>query len=125
MNPAHPRVVTEHRCSKRHSIQFSVAVDSPGLNLTSANICDISLGGMFVQTDGLKFPLEAEVFVAFASSPNSQHDRFGLETMVVRHTPSGVGLMFLETETRIVRALKSVRYGTPPLASTLPAEYRV
>lgn len=100
----------EQRCNKRNVIQHSAVVDCPGVGLTPANICDVSLGGMFVQTDGLKFPLEAQVFVAFDSSP-TQHSGSGLEAMVVRHTPSGVGLMFLDPETRIVHALRFVRSG--------------
>jgi c-di-GMP-binding flagellar brake protein YcgR len=103
----------EHRCSKRKPIQHNVVVDSPGLGLTSADIGDISVGGMFVQTDGLNFPLDAPVFVAFDIPAGTDHDDFGLEAMVVRRTTSGVGLMFLEMETGIRRALQSALYGMP------------
>jgi len=115
----------EQRCSIRNSIQHSVVVDCPGLGLTPANIYDISLVGMFIQTDGLKFPLEALVFVVFDPSPGTQRDGFGLEAMVVRHTPSGVGLMFLEMETKIVRALRLMWSSTPAFAPALPAQHLV
>jgi c-di-GMP-binding flagellar brake protein YcgR len=106
----------EHRCSTRNANQQSVVVKSPRLGLTSANISDISLGGMFVQTAGLNFPLDAPVSVAFDLPVETYHDDFRLEAMVVRHTPSGVGLMFLEMETGIRRALQSALYGAPSFA---------
>ena len=103
----------EHRCSKRKPIQHSVVVDSPGLGLTSTNSSDISLDGMFLRTDGFNFPLNAPVFVAFDIAAGPQHDDFGLEAMVVRRTPTGVGLMFLEMETAIRRALQTALYSAP------------
>jgi hypothetical protein len=103
----------EHRCSKRNPIQHSVVVDSPRLGLTSADAGNISLDGMFVHTDGSNFPLNTPVFVAFDISTGTHHDDFGLEAMVVRRTPSGVGLMFLEMETAIRRTLQTALYSAP------------
>jgi len=109
----------EHRCSKRNPFQHSIVVDSPGLGLTSTNSGDISLGGMFLHAEGVNFPLDAPVFVAFDIPAGTHHSDFGLEAMVVRKATSGVGLMFLEMETGIRRALQSALYGTPTFSPVL------
>ncbi len=103
----------EHRWSARKSFQRSVVVDCPRMGPASVKMCDVSLGGMFVETDRLLLPLDAPVFVAFNLAHNEQHDDFRLEAMVVRHAPAGAGLMFLDLETEILRALRSALHDVP------------
>jgi hypothetical protein len=100
----------EHRWSARKSFQRSVVVDCPRIGPASVKMCDVSLGGMFVETGRLLLPLDAPVFVAFNLAHNEQHDDFRLEAMVVRHAPVGAGLMFLDLETDVLRALRGALY---------------
>lgn len=103
----------EHRWSARQPFQRRVDVDCPRVGPASVTMCDVSLGGMFVETGRLLLPLDALVFVAFNLSHNQQHNDFRLEAMVVRHAPTGAGLMFLDLEIEILRALRRSLYDTP------------
>ena len=103
----------EHRWSARKPLQRSIVVDCPRIGLAAVTMCDVSLGGMFVETGRLLLPLDAPVVVAFNLARSEQHDDFRLQAMVVRHTPAGAGLMFLDLESDLLRALRAALYDAP------------
>jgi hypothetical protein len=79
---------------------------------------DISLGGMFVETD-LETPLAAVVTIQIAL-PGGQ-DEFEIDARVRWHTREGIGLQFLSLGPRathqITDIVKAHQEGSPPHAS--------
>jgi len=103
----------EHRWSERTSSQQTVIVDCPRIGLTSVNMHDVSLGGMFVVTNERTLRMNMPVVVIFNLAPSNHFGDFDIEAMVVRRTAFGAGLMFLDMATDVLRALQTVLYRAP------------
>lgn len=101
----------EHRWSSRKPVSGSVVVECPRIGLVRAALRDISLGGMFVESSAVVFPLNAPVSVVFDLPTGGRREGYCLPAMVVRHTSNGAGIMFLEPEAEVVRAMRSTLYG--------------
>lgn len=106
----------EHRWSVRKPHQCRVVVDCPRVGPAGAKLHDIGIGGMFVETDNMDLPLNAAVNVAFTLGRDNYREDFRLPAMVVRHMRNGAGIMFLESDVDILRALRRALYETPALA---------
>lgn len=95
----------EKRRSSRKLLRRNVGLDSPRGGSISARMHDVSLGGMFVETDPEQLPSSASVTVSFALPQNGMQTVFVLEAAVVRRAPNGLGLMFLRMEPDVIRTL--------------------
>lgn len=93
----------EHRWNVRKPHRCGVIVDCPRIGLAATQLCNIGIGGMFVETGKVDLPLNAMINVAFALD----REEFCLSALVVRRTESGAGLMFLESELDVLRSLRS------------------
>lgn len=102
----------EYRRSVRRRLVQAVTLASPRVGAVSANMRDVSLGGMFVETNPIDLPHNAPITVSFRL-PRGEH--FHINAMVVRRAPTGAGLMFLRMETGVIRSLSDAlsRYGAP------------
>jgi PilZ domain len=108
----------EHRWSVRKPHRCRVVVESPRTGPVGANLCNIGIGGMFVEIDGVDLPLNAPVSVAFTLGRENYREDFRLPAMVVRRMPDGAGIMFLESDVDRLRALRGALYGIhSPLAA--------
>jgi hypothetical protein len=67
---------------------------------------DVSLGGTFVETGTFVLPFSSRVVVSFRP-PGVKRGGFRLDAMVVRRVSTGMGLMFLQMETEVIRALSA------------------
>lgn len=96
----------EHRKSTRIPLRQRIDVESrrAGPPIT-AWAHDMSLGGMFIETDSPVLRVGVFVTVAFALPRNGSQDRFVLEAEVVRQAPDGVGLMFTSMGAEEIRSL--------------------
>lgn len=105
----------EHRWSVRKPHQCSVIVDCPRGGLAAAQLRNIGIGGMFVETGKVDLPLNALVNVAFALGRDDSREEFCLPAMVIRRTDRGAGIMFLESEPELLRALERALHATTSL----------
>ncbi|HEX9812845.1 MAG TPA: PilZ domain-containing protein [Burkholderiales bacterium] len=117
----------EHRWSIRKPHQCSVIVDCPRIGLAAAQLRDIGIGGMFVETNRVDLPLNAMINVAFALGRDDNREEFCLPAMVVRRTDRGAGLMFLEPERDVLRTLHGALHATHSLtpARSIPGDRRM
>lgn len=84
----------EHRWSERKPIEMDVALYYAPVGTITGKTRDVSLEGMYVQTDGVDLPLHAELEVSFVTqngggTPQEHH----VPAYVVHGTGSGIGLM--------------------------------
>lgn len=100
----------EHRWSVRKPQRCPVLVDTPRQGRVAAKLQDIGIGGMFIETDAITLPLNTPVNVAFTLPREPYREDFRLPAMVVRHTSTGAGVMFLDIEIDTLRALRRALY---------------
>jgi hypothetical protein len=116
----------EHRWNVRKPHQCSVIVDCPRSGLAAAQLRNIGIGGMFVETDKVDIPINAIVNVAFTLGRDANREEFCLPALVVRRTVDGAGFMFLESELDMLRTLHRALGVTTSLApeQTIPGDRR-
>lgn len=107
----------EHRWSIRKPHQCRVVVDCPRVGPAVAELRNIGIGGMFVESGNLDLPVNTPVSVAFTLGRDGYREDFRLPAMVVRRMPNGAGIMFLESEVETLRALRRALYDSRPLIS--------
>ena len=96
----------EHRKSSRIPLRQQIDIEARRAGPPfSAWARDMSLGGMFIQTDSSVLRPGLFVTVSFALPHNGSQDRFVLEAEVVRQTPEGFGLMFTSMGPEEIRCL--------------------
>ena len=104
----------EHRWSARKRHECSVAIDSPFRAQVTGRMHNIGLGGIFVETGTSVLPANAPVVVGFVFVMEDEDEEpLRLPGLVVRRTPTGVGIMFLETAADKLGALRRVLYAEP------------
>lgn len=109
----------EHRWSARKPMEGSVIVDCPRQGAVRADIGNLSLGGMFIETDAL-LPLNTVVAVGFRLRSGTQFDSYRLHAVVVHRVAEGAGLMFDNLAAEVARAFRSALYENA--ATTLAPE---
>lgn len=112
----------EHRCSRRKPITAEVIVECPRVGLVRADMLDVSLGGLLLETRSGVLPLNAAVSVIFDLPASERSGGFCLQAMVVRHTPTGAGLMFLDPDVDTVRSMRNSLYGRTQSGESRGAE---
>jgi hypothetical protein len=83
---------------------------------------DISLGGLFVEADATVLPLNAPVSVVFDLPAGKRGGGYCMQAMIVRHAPSGVGLMFLEPDVNVIFSIRETLYGQTEAGVSQSAE---
>ncbi len=101
----------EHRYAARKDLKLGVVVSLPRLGLVRGYTTDVSLGGMFIETDCVSMPVNALVTVSFQPSDDNPLICFKARAMVVHQRGGGFGLMFDELDTRCVRVLRGLIIG--------------
>jgi energy-converting hydrogenase Eha subunit H len=84
----------EHRLSRRKLLTLDVSLYYAPLGCLQGRTRDVSLTGMFVETDTARLPLSSTLEVAFkiGDGPDARIQR--VRALVARVTDEGVGLMF-------------------------------
>lgn len=109
----------EHRWSARMSVDGVVSVHCAVHGAIRAELIDISLGGMFIDTGVRTLPVNAPVVLSFSLNRSDEVSHFRLQAMAVRIVAEGgVGLMYLDHDPETIRALREALYDRP-VTSTL------
>jgi hypothetical protein len=103
----------EHRWSHRRPLDGEVTLSHPRYGLIRGSVRDISIGGMFVETGRVEFPLNTPVVVSFQLHNGNQSDHYRLHAIVVRASNEGAALMYLDSSADTVRPLRQMLYGPP------------
>ncbi|WP_297528603.1 PilZ domain-containing protein [Thiohalobacter sp.] len=83
----------EHRWSERKPIEMEVALHYDPVGTIHGRTRDVSLEGMFVRTQGVELPVNAELEVIFVTRKNGKPREHHLPAYVVHGNSTGVGLM--------------------------------
>ena len=95
----------ELRRSARKPLRQQVGLEASRGTSLSARTRDLSLGGLFVESGALVLPPNTPVTVSFNIDCDGEEHTFHLNATVVRRAPGGMGLMFLQMEPGVIRAL--------------------
>ena len=97
---------TEHRWNERHTTDHSVLIKARPHGSQQARIRNVSTSGLFVELPPTT-PLSnnTHVELIFVRSANQVSRILRLPALVVRTTPSGAGLMFLDANLTAFRTL--------------------
>ncbi len=88
----------EHRWSERKPIQMDVTLFYEPMGTILGRTRNISLEGMFVQTNGIKLPLNARLEVSFVSRSHGKEKEHHVPAYVVHDHGDGVGLMLRHSD---------------------------
>ena len=108
----------ERRWAERMQINLDVDVCYQGVVHGTYQTHDMSLGGVFIQTQSGAHLADAHVDLRFNLGSQGQYTKHRIKGKVVRVTDDGVGLVFREFDAVAFRSLQEVlRYGQPPTDS--------
>lgn len=124
----------EHRWSLRKPYECCVAVSAGHTGSAIGVMRNIGFGGTFVDTGGLLLPRYAPLRLGFVLvDDDAAESPFRMRGMVVRRTPAGVGIMFLDTAADLLESLHRALYpsahvsahrGAPTPAGTARFDHR-
>lgn len=98
------------RRAARKRVQQPVTLEEPHTRTSLASMRNVSLGGAFVLADPARLAHYAHVVAAFELDNARGLNEFRLEATVVRTTPRGAGLMFVNTPPAEIRRLSEVLF---------------
>lgn len=98
----------EHRWSMRKPTNGAVVLNYPSLGLLRANIENISLGGVFVNTGRISLSVNTPVEMVFELPDDGARRIRKAEALVVRATGGGAGLMFHKFNPATFRLLQAL-----------------
>jgi len=109
----------EHRYTERKPIDLSVVISCPRVGLFRGQVRNLSLGGMYVQSDCVVMPVYAPVVVSLQPDPDEPLQSLQVPGMVIHQHGNAFGLMFDDLESDRVQLLRSllVAPGTAFVAS--------
>lgn len=96
----------EHRWSERKNIAMDVTLHYEPIGRIDGKTRDISLEGMFIETDGVVLPPRAEVTVSFLTSEQGTEKTHNVPAYVVHNRDAGMGLMLRHSDYRDFYALR-------------------
>lgn len=85
----------EHRWGRRISVDVGISLHYRPLGRLRGRLRNLSSSGAFVQTSP-PLPLNAKVEIVITSGADGTAQIHRLEGVVVRTTPNGIGVMFLQ-----------------------------
>lgn len=83
----------EHRWSERKQVTMDVTLHYDPVGQISGKTRDISLEGMFIETDGVTIPSRAEVKVMFETNTLGAKQSHCVPAYVVHNDENGIGLL--------------------------------
>ena len=98
---------TGHRWSERRTTDHKLLINARPQGLRQARICNVSTSGLFIELPPSATPLSnnTRVELIFVHSANRVSRILRVPALVVRTTPSGAGLMFLDSHLMAFRTL--------------------
>lgn len=101
---------TDHRWSTRLPLELEVKVFDGGQPVVQGHTHNIGIGGMFVQTNRYKLPLNSQIAVAFSVDAPGGASHHRLPATVIWSSDEGAGLMFTDFNVETVHTLREILY---------------
>ena len=98
----------ERRTSDRLAVLDKAQIVCQNLGVVRAEILDISLGGVCLDTGMLRLPVDAAVTVRFSIEKGDSRKNYRAHGLVMRHDEHGCRLMFDYMDERTHQALRSL-----------------
>lgn len=98
----------EHRWSVRTPITTEVNIHHNNRAVALGSVSDIGLGGMFVKTEPLAYPRNTILEVEIELDTDEGCKRFRLASCIVYHAKTGLGLMFLKSNSVVSRSIRKI-----------------
>ncbi|MDX1488922.1 MAG: PilZ domain-containing protein [Acidiferrobacterales bacterium] len=100
--------VTEHRWSRRQPLAIDITVYDDRGRLFIGRSHNVSIGGMFIDTPGVRLPVNADLTVAFVKNTGNDVVRLRVPILVIHSIEGGAGFMFRRFNAETVHALRSI-----------------
>ncbi|MEJ2181883.1 MAG: PilZ domain-containing protein, partial [Gammaproteobacteria bacterium] len=98
----------EHRWSTRIPHSTQVTLYHKKLPVAVCTTHDIGLGGLFVTTGPLTYPLDTMLDVEIQLDNDGELKWFRLPASVVHDSENGLGMMFLESNLEVKRSIRQI-----------------
>jgi hypothetical protein len=99
----------EKRWSMRKPITLDVVLHHGTVGVMKCKTRDISLEGMFIETDRPLLPIDDPIHLDFILQ-NDNNKLHHIRAKVVRTSDTGMGVMFREFNPRVSQFLRDVQY---------------
>lgn len=109
---------TENRWSPRQQVNLDITLHVSGQFPFSGVIRNVSLGGLFVETDSTRLHGDMEVYVAFMIRTKTGGHRHRVSARSGRQNGNGVALVFTILDSEVNHDLRQLLY---PTVSSVPA----
>lgn len=96
----------EHRWNNRTEVEASAVVYHPRCGASHVCIRDAGMGGAFIEGAPPGLPRNAPITLLLHYEPSDRRQLLQLPAMIVRVGWNGLGVMFLEHDPAILRALQ-------------------
>ena len=96
----------ENRWSVRTPLTSMVTLYHNKIPVAVCTAQDIGLGGIFINTGPITYPLNTPIDIEFELGRHDNHKWYRLPACVVHGAKDGMGLMFLEPNSEIKRIIR-------------------
>lgn len=100
----------DHRWSTRQALTLPVKLYNSGESIVQGRTQNLGIGGMFVETDAHRLPLNSPLSVSFTVSNNGSTSHHRLPATVIWSGHEGAGLMFTDFNVETVHTLREILY---------------
>jgi len=100
----------DHRWSTRQALTLPVKLYNNGDGVVQGHTQNLGIGGMFVETEADKLPLNSSIAVSFTVSNNGNTSHHRLPATVIWSGHEGAGLMFTDFNVETVHTLREILY---------------
>jgi len=87
-----------------------ISLECEGLGRINAQAHDISMEGMYIETDGRPLRHNTRVRTHFEMEANGISQRYSIDGRIVHKDERGAGIMFRQLDVRLCRQLHDVLY---------------
>jgi hypothetical protein len=104
---------TENRWSPRQAMELEVTLHATTQGAFTGKTSNISIGGMFIETDMPRLFRDDEVLITIPNRRSGDQPLCRIPGLVVWSDGNGIGLMFSRLDPGAIRALRELLYPTP------------
>jgi len=105
----------DNRWSPREPVTLDVTLHVPGQFPFPGMIRNVSLGGLFVETDTARLAGAVEIYIAFSTRNKTKPHQYRVPAHSSRLHGNGVVLVFSVPDIRLTQALRQLLYPAPAL----------
>jgi hypothetical protein len=98
----------DNRWNIRQPLTLGLTVYRDDSRLFTTNTSNISMAGMFIETDSQQLAINDDVSIAFSQDPNNPLPNYRLSMRVVRSTEHGAALVFNDYDINSIHLLREI-----------------